>query len=638
MKTGIFGLFLLASLALPVGASPLSSASRTHAGQADLLNFAIERNDISEVKSLADADPLALNTLGYDGNTPIQTAIVEGRIDAVRLLLAKHANVNVKNSLGSAPLHQILSNNPNISLINLFLKAGADINIRDKKGRTPLELAIQQAGLTSDVVALLLTQKAIDVNARDNDGSTPLREAVITGSDSLIRLLLEHGARKDMAAAAAMGDTAFLSTHATANNISAPDFEGLTPLHWAVMRNREAAVRELLRLHEGGFHGDVRAADAKGRTPLHIAAISNKLTLLPLLIEAGADIEAVTDDGDTPLHYAAEDALEFATQLIARGANVMARNKDGRTPLFVAVTAYSYLPEESTEKVFQLLKAHGADVNAQDNEGRTPLHSIAAMKDGSDRLGASLWLLANGADVNARDSSGRTPLHLAIVSGNRKLRPILLDHGADVNAADDHGLTPLHLAVRQGEQDTVLTLLAHGANINAAARDGVMPLGEATLSGHNDLEDLLLSRKAQPDIFAAAFLNRPDAAKALLAANPGLVDAVHDGQTPLHVAASHGALSVAALLLAHGADVNAPLGNGNFPREGFTPLMLAAKTGNKALVQLLLNYSADPTVVVRGTFGNRISAVTAAKSSDIAALILAHAPAEQREMLQKAPF
>jgi ankyrin repeat protein len=99
---------------------------------------------------------------------------------------------------------------------------------------------------------------------------------------------------------------------------------------------------------------DVNAADDEGHTPLHVYISSNgtrreilkglyginkkmdESGLVLTLIKAGADVNAVNEDGLSPLHIAAQSAWGDKTKivqlLIKNGADVNARCKDGLTP------------------------------------------------------------------------------------------------------------------------------------------------------------------------------------------------------------------------------------------------------------------------------------------------------------------
>ncbi len=111
---------------------------------------------------------------------------------------------------------------------------------------------------------------------------------------------------------------------------------------------------------------------------------------------------------DTSLHDAAKEGNKSKVEaLLAQGADVNARSKYGITPLQLAACSDINIDKLPLVK---LLLAKGADVNAKDNLGTTPLHE-AARCNGSKAIVA--LLLAQGADVNATNKNGDTPLHTA---------------------------------------------------------------------------------------------------------------------------------------------------------------------------------------------------------------------------------
>lgn len=76
----------------------------------------------------------------------------------------------------------------------------------------------------------------------------------------------------------------------------------------------------------------------RGRTPINRACKFENLVLAKLLLEKGANIDAVDDCGNTSLHWAAKSSDSGVTEfLLDNGANVNARNDFGETPLHDAI-------------------------------------------------------------------------------------------------------------------------------------------------------------------------------------------------------------------------------------------------------------------------------------------------------------
>lgn len=83
-----------------------------------------------------------------------------------------------------------------------------------------------------------------------------------------------------------------------------PDEKGNTPLHRAILKKNEKGVRELLNIDSTlSFlkpKSDINAKNKEGNTPLHLAVMNNCPGIVKLLVENGADLEAINDDGKSP--------------------------------------------------------------------------------------------------------------------------------------------------------------------------------------------------------------------------------------------------------------------------------------------------------------------------------------------------
>ncbi|MDE0528516.1 MAG: ankyrin repeat domain-containing protein [Truepera sp.] len=170
----------------------------------------------------------------------------------------------------------------------------------------------------------------------------------------------------------------------------------VTPLHDATFRvSINPAV--VVALLEAG--ADANARSQGGLTPLHLA-VRNSSEAILILLDAGAEVDARTEDGWTPLHFACGSSPAAALVLLAAGADVNAQDEDGQTPLYRAVAP---LTRPVSPTLIGALLAAGAWVNTP---GNSPLHHAARFADNPAVIEA---LLSAGADASARDSEGKTP-------------------------------------------------------------------------------------------------------------------------------------------------------------------------------------------------------------------------------------
>ena len=142
----------------------------------------------------------------------------------------------------------------------------------------------------------------------------------------------------------------------------------------------------------------------KGGTSLHEAVIGGRKDALDLLLDFGADIDAVDGDGDTALIRAcgstsinAAQRVELIERLIERGASIDHMNDRGETALYFAARFAGDIPE-----ALPVLLRLGADPNL-----KNPWSELAPIH-WADSGEAVLQLLECGADANAVDRSGKT--------------------------------------------------------------------------------------------------------------------------------------------------------------------------------------------------------------------------------------
>jgi ankyrin repeat protein len=155
------------------------------------LFIAAKDGNLAGVKAALDAGA-NIDEVGEDGQTSLYIASFFNRIDVVKELLDRGANIEAESN-GETSLH-IASNQGCITIVRLLLARGANIDAETSDGMTSLWIAIEAGEL--DVVRLLLARGA-NIEKIDHNGNTPLLFASYVGDFRLVNLLLEKGADRN---------------------------------------------------------------------------------------------------------------------------------------------------------------------------------------------------------------------------------------------------------------------------------------------------------------------------------------------------------------------------------------------------------------------------------------------------------
>lgn len=394
--------------------------------------------------------------------------------------------------------------------------------------------------------------------------------------------------------------------------VDATDRHGHTVLMEAAMYDNVEPAKCLIA------HGaNVNAKSPGGWTPLHYA--DGEVGCL--LVEAGADIHAVTHDGRTPLHCACNANRQNAAYvklLLDRGANVHMKDDEGFTPLSYAMhRRMGFGARQPDKDVARLLIEAGADVNVEvpdreldmgfrlpdedDDEPkpkRTAVHRVL-------QTTPELFLLCveRGADLSRVGDFGRTMLHYAAETSPEAVE-YLVKNGADINAMDRTGGTPLHTAAWYS-LETTRRLVELGADVNAKSKFGGTPIFRAVQNPFNGPAVVKFLHKNGADLHATGFWGntllhqlaespRPVDCVAYLVENGLDINAKNEqGETPLHKAVWHTIFgNQTGTFLQHGADIHAR------DNKGQTPLHAAAAfSGGHRSIPLLVEHGADVNAV-----------------------------------------
>nr|XP_018911872.1 PREDICTED: ankyrin-1-like [Bemisia tabaci] len=444
------------------------------------------------------------------GLNPLHRAVDEGMLDVVDYLIKKGANIQSKTKNGNTPLH-IAAMDGHTEVAELLVENGADIHARSENYHncTPLQFAVVCSKLE---VAKFLISVGSDINAyyphahyaMDRGGTLLHWASRNIGEEELIRFLVENGA--DVNATEKDGRTplCLLVKHNLSRSLDTMRYliekgatlnnaRGGTPLYWAIREDYGGVDPKAADfLIEMGT--DVNSCiDYHGyecdqmRTALHLA---RHLSTVNLLIDKGANVNAMDKSRNTPLHSAWTPSI--AKCLIQHGAEVNASNESGDTPLH-------FVQNFHTAKI---LTKEGANVNASNNEGCTPLHTAR-------NAAIAKLLLEKGAELKAVSKDGKSVLHTAAegeFEGVPGVVEFFLQNGIDVDTVDNYGNTPLHLCGISSNIPAATVLLNNGAKINVRNKSNKRPI---EIDRYPDSVNYLLSRKlsAVDQIFTAVIDN-----------------------------------------------------------------------------------------------------------------------------------
>ena len=583
-----------------------------------------------------------IDAVDEDGSQPLHLACKQGLVETCNVLLSYRADSETVNGCGHSPL----------SLISKQITRSLD---EDSLGNHALHIACSHDMLSA---VQLLVCLGVDTKTVNNDGNQPLHLAYSRGHTEIGNLLVSHGADANAfnkhgqtplhAAASGEKDCPELCENLIKHNakVDAVDEDGNQPLHLACDRGHTMTVNLLV-----SYDADVKAVngcgckplfliskhitiaqgrlDSDGNQPLHLACKHGMTTAVQLLVDLGADTNALNKRGQTPLHIIADrekDCPGLCEIFLKRDAKVNAVDNDGNQALHLAC-------ERRHKETCKLLLCHGADVTAVDRQKKRAFtkqfikslmeESFLEVKRSVDVTGLHLssllyWavyygqlqdvelLLKQGANPDGlRNGPDQTifltPLHVAadMEKDSPDLCEILLHHGCKVDACDDNGNRPLHLACKRRLNQTCKLLLFHGADVTFVDQHKKRMFAKQFMK--SVMEESFLKIKRDCDVarlplcsllYWAVHCGQLQDVELLLekgASPDGLLNGRTIFLTPLHVAADKEKDSSdrCELLLHHSCKVDAQDENGNHP------LHLACERGHVEAVKVLLSHRAD---------------------------------------------
>ena len=615
------------------------------ANSADDFIHAVRSGNLQRVKTLVKADE-SLVSKPDDGTTPLHFAVRDARMEITKFLLEHGANVNAKSKRGETPIFRARS----AQMARLLIEHGAKLDVKTENATAITNaLRYNHRGVCK---VLIESGQEIDFDSAIQLGETKLVAQMLAkkpwlakpprkplyypaGRDDLelTKLLLKHGADPDI-------DYGFM-------NVSGP----YTPLTNAVTRDQYQTAELLLkqgasanvsggRNHPNLFlyaiaYRDVKftklmldhgaavmygASDQANATPLHVACSlggndqvarvgmvgqpaslgpdkSQALQKVTSLVNAGADVNAKTTYGQTPLLAAAmagnQSVCDF---LISNGAHldaasacllrklpelksILATNPELATKKQIALHAslLHWAVRSADAEIVEFVLSQKVNIDARaprvshcDSLGFRPDTYDGAPQFTALHLAAKLGsepiaklLIAAGANVDLKAGEKDSPislLEIALHSKQWKVVRLLLDLGHKPPA----DFEDLYLLYNVKDPDLLWRLIGSIDGFDFESSDATHLLAKAIRQGETKTVQRLNSKGTKLDIFAACELGRIKEVSGLIDTDPTLVNATFDSHrktTAISLAVEHGHIGVVRLMIGRGvsAEILRPL-------------------------------------------------------------------------------
>lgn len=345
-------------------------------------------------------------------------------------------------------------------------------------------------------VSHLLASQRYRIDEKTGWGDTALHRAAACGNTGVLKLLLSNGAE-----------------------ITAKDSAGNTALHLASFFRTDII-----------YFDSVIAKEQQTWSRMEQNARTSEMSLnvIRLLLDHGANVNAVNFQGETALHLSVKTSQKPLTQLLlARNADVILKDRILKAPLTLAVIngddemTQSLLQHDLQRQVqcgildeamriaafkgqlslLKMLLAESPGQPAPDQEGRNLLHMSAS--GGSLKCFQSIE--NSGFQLEAMDRRKRTCLHIAAAGTYAESHAILeylLERGLNPSQGDVDGWTPLLWAAKAGNIKTIKTLLEEDADRLYQSDREWIPFAIATYHGNSRAAEILRPpNRPLPELF-----------------------------------------------------------------------------------------------------------------------------------------
>lgn len=315
------------------------------------------------------------------------------------------------------------------------------IAMKDDRGYTLLHNAVKEGN--KGMVKVLL-ENGVDVNAVNSDGDTPLHVAVKRKNvdKKMVDILIKNGA-----------------------DVNAADRKGYIPIEY-IFDEKYCLDRVDGILFESNFTEDIFSLKERfigeilyeKNDKVKLLHVKNRLYILGLLLEKGADLNKVGD-----MESCFENVMEFMSEhevtelfkvLLKSEIKLDVNRKFGDRTL--AYYIYSY----GNKDTIMLLNKSDYMEDCKDLKSADVMFVDAVFRGDKKKIKLAV---RRGADINMNFVGNQTALHIAAFRDKKDIVELLLSLGADADIKNGDDMTALHIACERGNKGILKLLLKHSA-------------------------------------------------------------------------------------------------------------------------------------------------------------------------------
>lgn len=471
------------------------------------LHHAAMWNDISPklFKKIVDLFRDNVTAQDNEGNTPLMVALLN-RSETKAKELLKYPQVTVKNEAGWTLLHYaaMWPDIPVELFKEILSKSNDVINEKDNNGDTPLNWSL--INKSNGAAQQLLQLEKVDVNIKNNDKEMAIHLAATweTIPDEFFRLIMNK--TNDINDVTYIGNTALIMALREKSDVKAKELmkhkkdvndtcvevinvnvkgrNSYTALHWAAQWPT-IPINLFKTILEKSTDITDKATD--GKTPLHCAIEKkSEIAVRELLKQEAVDVNVGNDNHRTGLHLASkwpDIPNDLFQSILNKSTNINAQDKDGNTALHLAMLSRS---PTTTKKLLE-----NVDVNIRNIGNGSILHFAALWPE--IPLDLFRVILNETDNINNQVKDGSTALQWALMNKSETAVRELLNQNVDVNIKNNYQVIALHFAVAWPEIpiDLFRIILQKTDDINAKDKNGKTALDLASYYKSQDLIQLL---------------------------------------------------------------------------------------------------------------------------------------------------